>query len=116
MHDLTADEVRELWLYREQWVGSVSATDSATPLDVVGWVLSRGESVDPTFALAFFEEAVQSGTLRRVFAKVATLQWERDTRRMLASMKDRNGVLRFDAAKEPRRQEDLPYYDFFATH
>lgn len=111
MRELTTNDVKELWTYRQMWLGVVSATDSATPLDVVGWVLANCGSDDLSVATAFFREGIDSGAVDRIFHKVISAGWVTKSELILAHMREHGGKLNLTEVKE--QAPSSPLKDFF---
>lgn len=86
MFEMTASELREMWAHREEWLGITDAADHATPMDCMGWALSRAGDDNVAYAMAFFDEAVKSGVVGRMFSSVVTHEWVEAVRQGLQEM------------------------------
>ena len=115
MRELVANEVRELWSYREHWLGLVTATESATPLDVVGWVLANCGSDDPYAALAFFEAGVRSGAISRMFKKSYTAEWQRNIEIILMELRRNNGKINLSQMRESLTLQETMYLGLLSS-
>lgn len=86
MFEMNATILREMWAHREEWMGITEAADHATPMDAMGWALSRAGDDNVAYAMAFFDEAVKSGVVGRMFSSVVTHEWVEAVRQGLQEM------------------------------